>query len=295
MNIIKRKGILLAGGMGSRLHPLTKAVSKQLLPVFDKPMIYYSLTTLMLANIRDILLIVKQHDLSAFTALLGDGSQWGINIEYAIQKEPNGIAEALLIGENFIANQNCALALGDNIFYSAGFSNTLVENSQRQNGATIFCKILADPRPYGVLHLDNKGSPQAIIEKPQKIESKLAVTGLYFYDSTASDRAKGLAPSKRGEIEISELNQSYIDDGTMTFVELGRGSFWFDAGDFENLLEASNLISAIQNRLSVIVASPEEIAFKNGWINKEQLLLLARDIKNPLYAKTLEELTRDKY
>ena len=284
-----RKGIILAGGIGSRLHPLTQVISKQLLPVFDKPMIYYPLSTLMLAGIKEIAIISTPLDLPKFKKLLGSGKKWGLKLTYLEQKKPNGIAEAFILAEKFIKNSPCCLILGDNIYHGNNFSKILKEADNDDENSTVFTYQVKDPERFGILNLDNKGRPAKIIEKPKSPKSNLAITGLYFFPNNVCSKAKKLKPSKRGELEISDLNQSYIKDKKLKVKMLNRGFTWLDTGTFDSLLEASNFISLVQNRQNTIVACPEEIAFLNKWISKKQLILIAEKYKNK-YGEYLKSL-----
>lgn len=283
------KGILLAGGSGTRLYPLTRAVSKQLMPVYDKPMIYYSLTTLMLAGIREILLISTPEDTPLFKRLLGDGSQWGISLSYAVQPKPEGLAQAFLIGESFIATDPVCLALGDNIFYGHGLSETLQKAAGLSQGAQIFGYAIRDPERYGVLAFDPLGSVREIVEKPANPPSRYAVPGIYFYDRTVVARTRSLSPSSRGELEITDLNRLYLKDGLLKVEKLGRGTAWFDTGTHESLLEASIFMEVIERRQGIKVACPEEIAYRMGYIGKDEVLALAAPLKNG-YGAYLREM-----
>ncbi len=284
------KGIILAGGYGTRLYPLTIPVSKQLMPVYDKPMIYYSLSTLMLAGIRNILIITTPRDNADFVQLLGDGSQWGLFISYAIQKEPDGLPQAFIIGKDFISGQGCALILGDNIFYGSGFSGVL-ERAVRQNkGATVFGYPVKDPERYGVIEFDSSGKVISMEEKPLHPRSNYALVGLYFYDEQVVELAETLKPSKRGELEITDLNRLYMEKDKLQTELLGRGFAWLDTGTHESLLEASNFIQVIQKRQGLMVSCPEEIAFRKGFINREQLQKLAEPLCRNSYGKYLVEL-----
>ncbi|MBM6752280.1 glucose-1-phosphate thymidylyltransferase RfbA [Mediterraneibacter glycyrrhizinilyticus] len=276
------KGIILAGGSGTRLYPLTKAISKQIIPVYDKPMIYYPLSTLMLAGIRDIMIISTPRDLPVFEELLGDGSQIGLNLVYKVQMEPRGLAEAFLIGEEFIGNENVALVLGDNIFYGQGFSDILGQVTSRKRGATIFGYYVMDPREYGVVEFDGDMNVLSIEEKPEKPKSNYAVPGLYFYDNEVVQIAKQIEPSARGELEITSINNEYLRRGTLKVQLLGRGFAWLDTGNPDALMEASNFIATIQKRQGLYASCIEEIAYKRGFINREQLAKLAKSqIKTP--------------
>ncbi len=287
-----QKGIILAGGAGTRLHPLTIAVSKQLLPVYDKPMIYYPLSTLMLAGIRDILVINTPHEQALFQRLLGDGSSWGISIRYAVQPEPNGLAEAFIIGRDFVGGKPSCLILGDNIFYGHGLTDALRGAATRVDGATVFGYWVRDPERYGVAEFDRDGMVIGIEEKPAKPKSNYAVTGLYFYDQRACDFARDLRPSPRGELEITDLNRCYLRDGSLRVEKLGRGYAWLDTGTHESLLQASNFIETIEQRQGLRVCCPEEIAFGNGWIDREQLLRLAKPLAKSGYGAYLERVAQ---
>ena len=271
-----RKGIILAGGIGSRLHPLTQVISKQLLPVFDKPMIYYPLSTLMLAGIKQIAIITTPQDLPKFKKLLRSGKQWGLKFSYIVQKKPNGIAEAFILARNFIKDSPSCLILGDNIYHGNNLSNILKEADEDKENSTVFTYQVKDPERFGVLNLDKKGNPAKIVEKPKAPKSNLAITGLYFFPKDVVFRAKNLKPSKRGELEITDLNQSYLTDKKLKVKNLNRGFTWMDTGTFDSLLEASNFISLVQNRQNTIVACPEEIAYGNKWINKSDVKRVAK-------------------
>jgi len=287
------KGIILAGGSGTRLHPLTRSVSKQLMPIYDKPMIYYPLTTLMLAGIREVLVITTPHEQPLFTGLLGDGSQWGMHIEYAVQPSPDGLAQAFLIGERFIAGDPCALVLGDNIFYGHGLSGLLEESSRMDQGATVFGYWVKNPSAYGVAEIDGAGKVIGIEEKPQKPKSHWAVAGLYFYDARVVELAKSLKPSPRGELEITDLNRLYLEQGALDMVKLGRGVAWLDTGTHEALLQAANFIQTIQQRQGLQVACPEEVAYLKGWIDATRLAALAEPLLKTQYGEYLAELARE--
>ncbi|MEF3082535.1 glucose-1-phosphate thymidylyltransferase RfbA [Luteimonas sp. SMYT11W] len=285
-----RKGIILAGGSGTRLYPITKGVSKQLLPVYDKPMIYYPLSVLMLAGIREVLIINTPHEQVLFQTLLGDGSQWGMDIQYAVQPSPDGLAQAYLIGRDFVAGKPSCLVLGDNIFHGHGLTETLKNADARGDGATVFGYWVNDPERYGVAEFDAAGKVIDIAEKPEAPRSNYAVTGLYFYDGHASDYAAELKPSPRGELEITDLNRRYLDDGALYLEQLGRGYAWLDTGTHQSLHEASNFIQTIQDRQGLQVCCPEEIAFGNGWIDAEQLERLAAPLLKNGYGKYLHQL-----
>ena len=287
------KGIILAGGSGTRLHPLTISVSKQILPIYDKPMIYYPLSVLMLAGIRDILIISTPRDINCFKELFGNGDKIGLKISYAVQKEPNGLAEAFLLGEEFISNDSCALVLGDNIFFGQGFSPIVKEAAKIKKGAEIFGYLVKDPREYGVVEFDENLNVLSLEEKPEKPKSKFAVPGLYFYDNTVVEKAKKIKPSKRGELEITDLNKMYLKEKNLKVNLLGRGFAWLDTGTHKNLLQASNFIETIQERQGNYVACIEEIAYKNGWITREQLKELAKQLLKTEYGKYLEELSNE--
>ena len=286
------KGIILAGGSGTRLYPITKSISKQITPIYDKPMIYYPLSVLMLAGIKDILIISTPRDLPMFEGLLQTGSDFGISLSYAVQEQPNGLAEAFLIGEDFIGNESCALVLGDNIFYGHGFTGMLKEAEARKKGATIFGYYVQNPRDFGVVEFDKNNRAISLEEKPEKPKSNYAVPGLYFYDNTVVEKAKKVKPSKRGELEITTLNEMYLNEGTLNVTSLGRGMAWLDTGTHEALLEASNYVKTIQSRQGVMVACLEEIAYRNGWITKEKVCELAKPLLKSKYGEYLMDLIK---
>ncbi|MEY4283680.1 MAG: hypothetical protein RL111_355 [Pseudomonadota bacterium] len=291
--MIKRKGIVLAGGSGTRLHPATLAVSKQLLPVYDKPMVYYPLTTLMLSGIRDVLLISTPQDTPRFEQLLGDGSQWGMNIQYAVQPSPDGLAQAFLIGEAFIANDHSALVLGDNIYYGHDFQPLLRAAHDQDTGATVFAYHVADPERYGVVAFDAQGKATSIEEKPIKPKSSYAVTGLYFYDPQVIDMAKSVKPSARGELEITSVNQAYLEQGSLKVQIMGRGYAWLDTGTHDSLMDAGQYIATLERRQGLKVACPEEIAWRAGWINDTQLEALATPLAKSGYGQYLLKLLKE--
>ena len=279
--------IILAGGSGTRLYPITKSISKQLLPIYDKPMIYYPLTTLMIAGIRDVLIITTPQDREQFIALLGDGSQWGMNLKYAIQPTPDGLAQAFIIGEDFIAGRSCCLILGDNIFYGGGLQKILHKASERQHGATVFGYRVKDPERYGVVAYDENGKVLSLEEKPEKPQSHYAVTGLYFYDNQVCELAKTLKPSVRGELEITDLNRLYLEMGQLHVEQLGRGYAWLDTGTHESLLQAANFIETLQERQGLMAACPEEISWQHGWIDDEQVKRIAEPLSKNGYGQYL--------
>ena len=286
------KGIILAGGSGTRLYPITKAISKQITPIYDKPMIYYPLSVLMLARIKEILVISTPRDVLVFKELLEDGSDFGLKISYAIQEKPNGLAEAFLIGEKFIGNDSCALVLGDNIFYGHGFTGMLKEASSKEKGAPIFGYYVNNPKDFGVVEFDEKGKAISLEEKPENPKSNYAIPGLYFYDNTVVEKAKKVKPSKRGELEITTLNEMYLNENNLNVVSLGRGMAWLDTGTHDALLEASNFVKTIQSRQGVMVACPEEIAYRNGWIDKNKIKELAKPLLKSEYGKYLLNLIK---
>lgn len=288
----KRKGIILAGGSGTRLYPVTRCVSKQLMPIYDKPMIYYPLSTLMLSGIRDVLVISTPHDTPLFSELLGDGSKWGMNIQYAVQPDPGGLAQAFIIGRDFIDNDLSTLVLGDNIFYGHDIVKLLLNARSRTNGATVFAYHVTDPERYGVVEFDAKQHAISIEEKPNAPKSNYAVTGLYFYDSQVCDIAAGIKPSARGELEITDVNRAYLEQGSLNVEIMGRGFAWLDTGTHDSLLDAASFVATLQKRQGLIVSCPEEIAYGQKWIDAAQIEALARPLSNNGYGQYLLRLIK---
>ncbi|MBB3061895.1 glucose-1-phosphate thymidylyltransferase RfbA [Microbulbifer rhizosphaerae] len=289
-SISSRKGIILAGGSGTRLYPLTKGISKQLMAVYDKPMIYYPLTTLMLAGIRDILIITTPEEQCLYQKLLGDGCQWGINLSYAVQPSPDGLAQAFIIGRDHVGNNNSALILGDNIYYAQHFSQILQQSDAREEGATVFGYRVADPRAYGVVEFDKEGKAVSLEEKPAQPKSNYAVTGLYFYDNQVCDLAREIEPSPRGELEITDINKIYLEHGQLNVELMGRGSAWLDTGTHDNLLEAAHFVQTIERRQGQKIACPEEVAYRKGFITAEQLEVQAHPLMKSGYGEYLLQL-----
>ena len=287
------KGIILAGGSGTRLYPVTKAMSKQMVPIYDKPMIYYPMSVLMLAGIKDILIISTPRDIVNFKELFKDGSEFGLNIEYAVQEQPNGLAEAFIIGEEFIGNDSVAMILGDNIFYGQSFTSHLEKAAKLKKGATVFGYYVQDPRAFGVVGFDENGKVTSLEEKPEEPKSKYVVPGLYFYDNSVVEKAKNIKPSERGELEITDLNKVYMEEGTLQVELLGRGMAWLDTGTHASMLQASNFVEAVQTTQGTYIACLEEIAYRYGWISAEQVLELAKPLMKTGYGKYLVDIVEE--
>ena len=287
------KGIILAGGSGTRLYPVTKAMSKQMVPIYDKPMIYYPMSVLMLAGIRDILIISTPRDIVNFKELFKDGQELGLNIEYAVQEEPNGLAEAFIIGEDFIGNDNVAMVLGDNIFYGQSFTEHLRKAASLEKGAYVFGYYVQNPKAFGVVEFDDEGRVISLEEKPEKPKSKYAVPGLYFYDNSVVEKAKALKPSSRGELEITDLNKAYMEEGTLKVQLLGRGMAWLDTGTHSSMLQASNFVEAVQNTQGTYIACLEEISYRKGWISSEEVIELAKPLMKTGYGKYLIDIVEE--
>ncbi|WP_297407178.1 glucose-1-phosphate thymidylyltransferase RfbA [uncultured Cetobacterium sp.] len=286
------RGIILAGGVGSRLYPVTKGINKHLIPVYDKPLIYYPLSVLMLAEIKDILIITNKDDKNIFENLLGNGRDLGLRIEYAIQKNPNGLSEAFIIGEDFIGNDSCALVLGDNLFYGHGFTGIIKNAVKMKKGAVIFGYYVNNPKSFGVVEFNEDGKAISLEEKPENPKSNYAIPGLYFYDNTVIEKAKKVKPSKRGELEITTLNEMYLKEGSLNVLSLGRGMAWLDTGTHDGLLEASNFVKTIQSRQGIMIACLEEIAYNNGWINENKLIYLGKKLEKTNYGKYILSLKK---